>query len=90
MAAPNFSPKAPAVITVLGIGPKELFVAGGVEGRKQGERAGNLGDGKHQFIDGVEGIRSLFRLNHLRIFSRRRERSKGHLLSSWRKLLGRR
>src|SRR6202034_1566059 len=81
--------KGSGIVTVLGIGQKELFIARGVEGGKQGDGAGNLGDGKHQFVDGVEGIRSLFRLNYLGIFSRRGVRSQGHLLGSRLKLLGR-
>ena len=74
MAAPNFSPKAP-VMAVLGVGLKELFIAGGVEGGKQSNGPGNLGEGKNHFIDGGERLRRLSGLNHLRIFSRRREGS---------------
>ncbi len=45
--------KSSGVMAVLGVGIEKLFIAGGVEGRKQGNGAGNLGEREDQFVGGL-------------------------------------
>jgi hypothetical protein len=58
---------------------EDLFIAGGVEGRKQGDGPGNLGEREHQFVGAGKHLRLPSGLNHLRVFSFRLEGRAGHL-----------